>query len=162
MSGRKREAIDSFTGENFYLSNFYELNAGVVYDGVEYPTTEHAYQAAKTLNAAERLKIRDCATPAAAKKLGRKVELRWGWDDIKTGVMYQLLQGKFMRHVSLAMKLFETEDAYLEEGNNWGDIIWGTVNGKGENYLGRLLMVVRDEIQYAMHDEAGKYIGDEQ
>ena len=31
----------------------------------------------------------------------------------------------------------------LEEGNNWGDKYWGTVEGEGKNMLGKLLMKVR-------------------
>ena len=38
-------------------------------------------------------------------------------------------------------------DEHLEEGNTWGDTTWGTVNGIGENRLGRILMKVRKELQ---------------
>ena len=38
-------------------------------------------------------------------------------------------------------------DEYLEEGNNWGDKVWGTVNGEGENNLGKILMRVRKELR---------------
>lgn len=40
--------------------------------------------------------------------------------------------------------LINTQDAYLEEGNKWGDTFWGTVEGKGQNVLGNLLMEVRE------------------
>lgn len=30
------------------------------------------------------------------------------------------------------------------EENNWGDKFWGTVNGVGENHLGKILMRIRD------------------
>ena len=43
--------------------------------------------------------------------------------------------------------MIETGDEYLEEGNTWGDRIWGTVNGKGQNNLGKILMRVREELR---------------
>ena len=44
-------------------------------------------------------------------------------------------------------KVLATGDAYLEEGNTWGDRIWGTVNGSGANRLGFILMQIRAEIK---------------
>ena len=38
--------IDSFTGKNFFLSNFYPHP--VTFEGITYPSSEHAYQACKT------------------------------------------------------------------------------------------------------------------
>jgi predicted NAD-dependent protein-ADP-ribosyltransferase YbiA (DUF1768 family) len=38
----------------------------------------------------------------------------------------------------------------LIEGNTWGDKFWGQVKGEGANYLGRLLMKVREELQTAV------------
>ena len=40
-----------------------------------------------------------------------------------------------------------TGNAVLVEKNDWGDTFWGVCSGKGENYLGRLLMQVRKEIE---------------
>ena len=45
-----------------YLSNFWP--ARVMLDGVEYPSTEHAYQAAKTLDKVTRERIRQIETRA--------------------------------------------------------------------------------------------------
>lgn len=50
----------------------------------------------------------------------------------------------------LREKLLATGDAELVEGNTWGDRFWGVCNGVGQNWLGRLLMQVRDEIK-VMH-----------
>lgn len=58
--------------------------------------------------------------------------------------MKDVVEAKFSQNPDLAKKLLETEDAYLEEGNDWGDRIWGTVNGIGANNLGRILMEVRE------------------
>src|SRR3954468_6821071 len=55
-------AIDSFQGEYRFLSNFWP--AGVEFEGITYPTAEHAYQAAKTLDVALRKRIAAEPTPA--------------------------------------------------------------------------------------------------
>jgi ribA/ribD-fused uncharacterized protein len=136
--------IDRFTGEFGFLSNFHA--SVVVYDEAEYPTVEHAYQAAKTLDHFARLHIRDNLTAGQAKRFGRNVEMRVDWEDIKIGVMFDLLTQKF-NHLSLAKKLIDTGNQPLAEGNNWGDTFWGTVNGVGENWLGKLLMQVRADIK---------------
>lgn len=44
----------------------------------------------------------------------------------------------------MAERLKATGDAELIEGNYWGDVFWGTCDGVGENWLGRLLMAQRD------------------
>ncbi|MCK5616237.1 NADAR family protein, partial [Candidatus Pacearchaeota archaeon] len=54
-----------FKGEHFYLSNFYK--APTMYDGVQYPTSENAYQAAKSLDPEVRKQFVD-VTPGKAKK----------------------------------------------------------------------------------------------
>ena len=37
-----------------------------------------------------------------------------------------------------------TGDAVLVEGNWWRDDFWGVYEGKGQNILGKILMIVRD------------------
>jgi predicted NAD-dependent protein-ADP-ribosyltransferase YbiA (DUF1768 family) len=59
--------------------------------------------------------------------------------------MYRILRVKFGKELYRS-KLIATGTNYLEETNYWHDDYWGVYNGKGENHLGRLLMVVRDEI----------------
>lgn len=57
------------------------------------------------------------------------------------------MREKFTQNTELADKLLATGDAYLEEGNTWGDRIWGTVNGSGANRLGVILMQIRAELK---------------
>lgn len=137
--------IDQFTGEHYFLSNFFDP-APVVYDDTEYPTTEHAYQAAKTLDPEERRQIQKAPTPGQAKKLGRRVKLRRDWESIKDAVMLDLCRQKF-RDSRLRQLLLDTGDQELVEGNWWGDVYWGVCKGTGRNMLGKLLMQVRDEIR---------------
>lgn len=127
-----------------FLSNFYP--ATVKYDGCPYATVEHAYQAAKTTDLRWRLRVGSAFGPGAAKKLGRLVPLRRDWEQIKQRVMLELLRDKF-RDPVLRDKLLATGDAELIEGNHWHDTYWGVCNGAGENHLGKLLMVLRGELQ---------------
>ena len=136
--------ITSFTKEYAWLSNFFP--AIVTYDGMTYPTVEHAFQAAKTLDMEKRKEIVAAVTPGRAKRLGRQVKLRPDWEEIKINIMAELLHKKF-KHKELREKLLATGDAYLEEGNTWNDNFWGNCNGHGANWLGILLMKEREKIR---------------
>jgi ribA/ribD-fused uncharacterized protein len=111
-----------------------------------YPTVEHAYQAGKTLDLEARRRVRETETPAEAKRLGRTLEVRPDWEEIKLRLMRGLLRLKFQLPHLRAM-LEATEDAPLVEENWWGDRFWGVCRDQGENWLGRLLMEIRDEIR---------------
>lgn len=136
--------IDSFRGEYFFLSNFYE--APVEYEELTYQNSEAAFQAQKCANPKERETF-TTMNPSEAKKAGRTVTLRKDWEDVKIAVMTGVVKAKFEQNPSLAEMLLATKDAYLEEGNNWGDRVWGTVNGEGANNLGLILMNTRKFLQ---------------
>ncbi len=139
--------IDSFGGEHRFLSNFFALPKPMLWEGLLYPTSEHAFQASKTLDVNEREKIRDARSPGAAKRLGKLVKpLRPGWDDMRVMVMSSVCWVKF-EHPILRKWLLETGDAELIEGNTWGDTFWGTAKGRGENQLGKVLMNIRAAIR---------------
>jgi len=129
--------IKSFKDEYAFLSNFYpsEIEVG----GETYATVEHAFQAGKTLNEAERREIRLASTPGRAKRLGRKAALRPDWETFKFEWMETLLRLKFA-DPALAAKLKGTAPQELVEGNTWNDRVWGVCRGTGQNHLGRLLM----------------------
>lgn len=133
--------IDRFSGEYSFLSNFHSVR--IKYEGLIYPSVEHAYQASKTLVKSVRVKVREAPTAGIAKKMGRRIELRDDWDKVKLEIMRSLLLKKF-RVLELRSRLLGTVGEELVEGNNWGDRYWGVCGGKGENNLGKLLMEVRD------------------
>lgn len=135
--------IDSFSGVNRFLSNFYP--AIVYMGGVDYPTVEHAFQAAKTDDRKERIQIRLCLTAGQAKRMGRKCTRRDDWDDVRVMVMKQLLIQKFSVGTVAQRWLLNTGRQKLVEGNDWNDTFWGVCDGEGENMLGRLLMEIRDD-----------------
>lgn len=135
--------IKEFKGQYAFLSNFYACT--IDYEGITYPTVEHAYQAAKTLDPKLRKKIAEIKSPAFAKKEGRQLPLRDDWDKIKVKVMFKLLCLKF-KQKKFKELLLATKDEELIEGNYWRDTFWGVHNGKGHNYLGRLLMRIRRQL----------------
>lgn len=138
-------AIDIFAGQYRFLSNFYPCD--INYQGLVYPTVEHAFQAAKTTDAELRMQIRNASSPTEAKRLGRKVTLREGWETYRRySVMETLLVLKFGFGTLLASSLLKTGDAVLIEGNTWHDNLWGQCRCEGKcakpglNLLGWMLM----------------------
>lgn len=134
--------IDSFRGDFGFLSNFYE--ASIYVDGKKYNSVEHAYQAHKSLDPSVQKTIREAATPGQAKKLGKAVQLRPDWETVKIGLMRTFVKKKF-ENPFLRPLLEATGNAKLIEGNTWNDAFWGVYRGRGENWLGKILMEVRDE-----------------
>jgi ribA/ribD-fused uncharacterized protein len=138
---------DAVTGfRHTAFSNF--SPAPVTLDAREYPTVEHAYQAAKTLDPTEREWVRVARSPGEAKRRGRRVTMRPDWDAVKVEVMRDLLRQKFASGERLH-ELMATGNDLLMEGNNWHDEFWGVCScpkhGRGLNWLGRLLMEIRAE-----------------
>jgi ribA/ribD-fused uncharacterized protein len=141
---KPKPPITQFSGKHAFLSNF--CPAPIWIDEMLFTSAEHAYQAAKTLDASERRKIQRLTTPSEAKRAGRTVTLRADWEEVKLDVMLDILRKKFS-HTHQRQQLLDTGDRELIEGNWWGDTFWGVCKGEGENHLGRLLMQVRNEIR---------------
>jgi ribA/ribD-fused uncharacterized protein len=139
--------------DNKFLINDYD--SPIELEGVTYPTVEHAYQASKTLNTYDRDEIRRAHSARRAKRIGRNIVLRPGWDAMREEVMYGLLKKKFttLANQDLRDKLLATQNATLISG---GDTFWGEVAGVGENLLGKLLMKVRAEIVKEISDTINK------
>jgi ribA/ribD-fused uncharacterized protein len=135
--------IKGFFGEYRWLSNFHPCEVG--YEGLIYPSSEHAYQAAK-IEPEFRPKL---LTISAAKvksewKKYPKLDKQPGeWDNRKLLEMLIILKDKFTRNNGLKEKLINTGNKHIEESNYWGDKFWGVCNGVGENRLGKLIMAVR-------------------
>lgn len=132
--------VDSFSGEYRWLSNFWPVP--VNYDGYVFKTVEHAYQALKCKYYNEFLEVKNCDTPGQAKRLARQKIMRDDWEQIKTQVMFHLLQQKFSNPEMWAL-LVATGNQPIIEGNEWGDTFWGVCRGKGENHLGKMIMTIR-------------------
>lgn len=139
--------IDRFDGDNRWLSNFWMCP--VKFEGITYPSSEHAYQAAKAQDRRIRDEIRKLDSPGKAKRAGSRIALRPDWEFVKLQVMFHIVYDKFSRNLDLKEKLLATNNMRLVESNTWGDIFWGVCNGIGENNLGKILMQVRKELKKA-------------
>ena len=142
------EAISSFQGDYRFLSNFWPCT--IVWEGLVYPSLEHAYAASKTDDATVKERIRSCPTPGEAKEYLAdhyiKPAITWTIPK-KLLVMEALLLLKFSgRDPFLTSALLTTEHTELIEGNTWDDTFWGVCDHIGENHLGKLLMRVRQSL----------------
>lgn len=148
------EKVDDYIG--FYPREFYCLDNfsafGVEYQGVYYQTVEHAYQSLSFLGADDKLAetIRNChsAHEAQKKSHDNKSKRASDWDNRKLLVMGALLREKVKQHPYVMKKLMET-GSYLIVEDSPKDDFWGIgADRKGENYLGKLWMKIRDDIEY--------------
>lgn len=137
------KVIDSFTYDNAFLSNFY--NCQFQFGGYTFQNSEAAFQSMKC---PERMEEFTNLSPSNAKALGRRVQLRPDWEEVKDFIMESVCYAKFTQNDDLKEKLIATGDAKLVEGNTWNDIYWGMCKGKGQNKLGEILMKLREEFQY--------------
>jgi len=141
--------IAEFIGQYRWLSNFADIPGGIVCEGIQYSTSEHAFQALKSESTFIRQQVAACKTPGEAKRFGRKLALRPEWrnPNFRIKTMYQVLLLKFSIE-SFRSKLLQTGNSLLIEGNTWGDCFWGVdlKTKQGHNHLGRLLMRIRKEI----------------
>lgn len=143
--------IDRFENNYAFLSNYYEVP--VKYDGIFYQSSEAAYQAQKTKSRADRYQF-SALTADESKKLGRKVDIREDWEQIKDNVMLDIVMEKFLQNKELRAQLLATGNARLIEGNWWHDNYWGDCYcdncraKKGLNHLGQVLEKVREKLRY--------------
>ena len=146
--GRKMSVpihIISVRGAYHFLSNFYTTPGN--YKAITYSSAEHAWQAAKAEDVAQKVWIASSKSPGQAKKRGRQITIRDGWKEERLDIMWEILESKFDCPI-LAYKLLATGDAELVEGNTWGDTYWGQCPfGIGENHLGKLLMKLRTKLR---------------
>lgn len=135
--------ITLFSGPHRFLSNFWIEPDGTF--------VEYEYQRAKCANFQDReifdtLIQKGTLTPQQAKAIGRRVEIREDWEDVRVSIMLFYVTKKFKDHQDLLWRLKQTRPSRLIEGNTWGDTFWGVCNGRGQNMLGEILMQVRDEL----------------
>lgn len=118
----------------------------IVVHGVEWPTSEHYFQAQKFADTEHEELIRHASTPGQAAKMGRDRNrpLRADWEEIRKDVMKLATYCKFTQHPELRQLLLDTGDAWLVERTT-DDHYWGDGgDGSGQNMLGRTLMDIRN------------------
>lgn len=121
----------------------------VQFEGVVFPTSEHAYQAGKARKPTVRDWILSAPTPSLAAMAAHGLYV-WDvvpdWSRIKFDRMRAVLRAKFDQHADLKELLLSTGNSRLVEVgtvNNAVNRLWGEVDGKGENMLGVMLMELR-------------------
>ncbi|CAJ1410523.1 unnamed protein product [Effrenium voratum] len=142
------EKVERFQGPHKFLSNFFwsELR----FEGLSYPSVEHAFQAAKLRSNKERQAwgfTEPKLSFGDAKRLGRQVPLRDDWKDIREEVMAQCLAAKFSDPV-LRQRLLATQGQLVDGHSGSPDLVWGyhIPSQQGENRLGHMLMDLRSKL----------------
>lgn len=88
----------------------------------------------------------------------RKHALRRDWASVRLDIMAKALYAKFTQHEDLKALLLSTGESSLVEHTAQDDF-WGDGgDGRGENWLGRLLMSLHDNLR--LGDCAYLYLDD--
>ena len=112
-AGAYRMKIEMFRGEYQFLSNFYE--APVEYRGLRYGSNEAAFQAQKCLTEEERREF-TLLRPSDSKKRGSSVQLRPDWEEVKAGIMEELVRAKFTQNEELGRLLLRHRQVRAHRG----------------------------------------------
>ena len=134
----------------------------ILFEGRDFPTAEHAYQAGKARKEDVREWILNAPTPGLVAMAAHGLytwDIVPNWSRIKYDRMRRVLRAKFSQHDDLLEVLLSTGDARLVEVasvNNAVNRTWGEVNGKGLNMLGVLLMDLRSELRKKSPPQNGK------
>lgn len=144
IEGNDENKITRFKGKYLFLSSMYICP--IQYKGIKYNSSEVAFQSMKFDKEEMRREIAKLSAKAAH-EIGKKYPLRKDWHNIKEDIMYDITLCKFKQNKDLAKMLISTDTKELIQENDWNDTVWGTVNGIGENKLGKILMKVREEIK---------------
>ncbi|KAJ3435523.1 hypothetical protein M0812_19711 [Anaeramoeba flamelloides] len=133
-----------------YLSTYFP--ARIVYNGEEYKTCEHAFQAQKYLGSKSSIydkkyakKIQKTKRARKAHKLGcstkGKQKIRSDWEDYSIVTLREILMCKFTQHIELQKQLLSTGNQLIEDTEIDGGYFYYNTN-----IVGILLMYVRETI----------------
>lgn len=133
------------------FSNLYRRD--LEFEGENFATSEHAYQAGKARKPEVRKWLMSAPSPALLAMAAHGLyywDVAPGWSTSKFDRMRDVLRAKFTQHADLRELLLSTGDARLVESatvDNEVNRLWGEVNGSGRNMLGVLLMEIREELR---------------
>ena len=146
----KMDEIIGFYPREFYpLDNFSSFK--VEWNGYLYSSLEEAFQAASFIGSSEELveKVKHSHSADEAQRIAyaNRDKQRKDWNEVKVGIMEELLRLKIEQNPYVKKKLLQTED-YLIVEDSPKDSFWGWgPNRDGENQLGKLWMKLREEIR---------------
>ncbi|BBA96583.1 hypothetical protein RVR_1941 [Actinacidiphila reveromycinica] len=129
-----------------HLALRHDYPAPVRVGAAAYPSAAHAYWALSTADQDARAEIAAAPNGSAAAGIAARAARRDGWDLARTAVLASLLRAKYAQHPDLAEILLATGDATLVY-DDMDSRFWGDNAGTGRNWAGRLLELVRAEIQ---------------
>lgn len=138
--------IPYYETSNFCFSNFSAHS--VVFDGQSYPTVEHAFHAQKFDDPTLVEQIKTCGSPLAAWELAQKLkpQRRSDWNEVKVGILADIVRAKVNQHVDVKKALLDTGEREIIEINP-NDDFWGNgADGSGQNQTGKILMEIRSEL----------------
>lgn len=144
---KKDDAVLFYESEYYTFSNFAAF--AVTYNGRVWMTSKHAYQAAKFDDDNVITLIHQASSAHDSKKIAHnyKNKVNENWDQVKVGVMEDILRAKTSQHPYIRERLIETETREIIEDSH-GDAFWGRgADHKGRNELGKVWMRIRAEIQ---------------
>jgi len=124
-----QQKIEKFVGEFEFLSNHHK--SALSFHGVIYPTATHAYQAQKLESDFDRKKAASIQNPTDVIRFVKTCKRVQNWQDQARIVMKKVLRKKF-ENPFMKCRLIDTGDALL---------------GDGRNFVGELLMEIREEIK---------------
>lgn len=143
-------SVVGFYEREFYVfSNFSSFQ--VDWQGRRWPTSEHAYQAARFFEVASDL-VEQIASARSSHEAweiagANKHRQRENWPEIKADVMLEICRHKLQQNPYVRRKLLQTNDEYLVEDSPvdgfWG---WGA-DKKGRNELGKVWTKLREELR---------------
>jgi ribA/ribD-fused uncharacterized protein len=125
----------------------------IMFEGREYATSEHAYQAGKARKEQVRDWILSAPTPGLVAMAAHGLytwDITPDWSRTKYDRMRKVLRAKFTQHDDLREILLATGKARLVEAGtvaNAVNLTWGEVSGKGKNMLGIMLMELREALR---------------
>lgn len=139
--------------QGYEFTNFYR--APVTLDDAIWPTNEHYYQAMKFTDKILQEKIRTTYRASDVFTIGQdnKNQVRSDWKNVNLAIMAKVVLEKFKQHPDLAAQLLATGTRVLVENAKDKDSFFGAGgNYRGNNYLGRILMLVRNFLPIQKND----------
>lgn len=141
--------VASFYEREFYpFSNFSSFQ--VEWQHRLWPTSEHAYQAARYIDVrpdyVEKIAAMRSAHEAFAFMRDHRIDQRPDWENEKRDTMKDIVRHKLGQHAYIQHKLLQTGSAVIVEDSPvdsyWG---WGP-DRQGRNELGTIWMELREEL----------------
>lgn len=149
--------LDTDNAVYFYENDFYVFSNfsafRVRWCEIDFDTSEHVYHWAKFDGFRYgkpdvQMLIRRARSAHEAFKIAEENRMwrRNDWENVKVGIMRNILRAKVEQHEYVRRKLLATGDRELIE-DSWRDDFWGWgEKHDGQNMLGKLWMEIRTEI----------------